>query len=902
MTNRTLRKRIGIYVLVPLLLGIILISLASSIPLYVKVPKLINDVVDNISDDQNDIMETTSIVAASVVSIMLQKQINILIIMKTLMDKYYNKNLSIKENWVGNKSYVNAYKLAQTLTANNSWGRNFETSMWYLGQKITEEDQLDADSKEYLYDQTIFDSFLRPVGQIDKINNEVYTAYDSNGFFYYIPSSYQQFFLSNSTNCYNATGFEPRCRPWYAAVRSSNYHEEVILTLPYLFAETNTLGQTACDGFWSSNINLYQATCLDYKLDKEQVSNLPENSYAFILDDNLKVFYHPKLNRSDSNVYRISDLEFGLDDYSNKNSELNKFESKILPLFEANISQVSHYTNHGESILIGVSPVFLKTQLYSSPTKYYSIGIALKDEKIKARLLDLRTSIQHMIIYEGVFYSFFVIIVGVIGIFSSRVISRSITEPLDELSKIIDRLLVEDLEVKIPDKEEYTELIQRLFKVFKGLKTVLRFRKQGGVIGNEAEMLIQYADSFTLFNQYYNLRGMEICMSRIAYIHYSNKRYVEAQEAMQMALAITVKMQQKLSPSYIKMVKKLKEQLADILIDSSLETKNKHWPTIISLLSDLENSSNTRIKLKLSLALAKGGKISEAQEKLAPIEEELDENSPYAEMFLYLKGVLLSSVKKFRSAALIFKQCLELNSHYDPWVRKACLIELKNIFINAGIKKDKVKRKLKWDKNFVKEVVLLHDYGITIKGPKNLRALKCFSTMIDSLSNNDKVSFVLSSKLPEIVFKLSLASKNTAYMKNAIMACDSPHGSSCIYDGISAAIMQFNSTDVEKEGCFVFDEKKHSKAIPIRWIIAVSNGEDFSKKHNPKTIRNLLIAYKCGLVIIGFSLKDQLKNDLLNLCDSIPNGYFIDCKSNRIAEAFQEAIEAITAENIILPF
>lgn len=221
--------------------------------------------------------------------------------------------------------------------------------MWYIGQEITETENLDSNSQGFLYDQTVFDSFLRPIGQIDKSNNELYTAYDSTGFFYYIPSSLKEYLLSTSKNCYNNSGFEPRCRPWYAATRSNSNHDEVVLTLPYLFIDTNLLGQTACIGTWKQD-ELLQVTCLDYRLESQQESSLPANSYSFILDNELKIFYHPNQNRSDSNVYSISELEFGLSDYSEKNSETSYFEDNIIPLFDSDVTEVARYENRGESL------------------------------------------------------------------------------------------------------------------------------------------------------------------------------------------------------------------------------------------------------------------------------------------------------------------------------------------------------------------------------------------------------------------------------------------------------------------------------------------------------------------------------------------------------------------------
>lgn len=379
------------------------------------------------------------------------------------------------------------------------------------------------------------------------------------------------------------------------------------------------------------------------------------------------------------------------------------------------------------------------------------------------------------------------------------------------MSRIIDRLLIEDLEVKIPNKEDFSSLIKRLFDVFKGLKTVLKFRKQVDAVGNEAEMLIHYADSFSLFHQYYNLCGMEICMNKIAIIHYQNKRYLEAQEAMQVALAIAVKMQQKLNPSYASLVIKVKEQLIDILIDASIDTNNKLWQVVITILKDIEDETNLRTRLKLVLALAKSGQTSLAQEKLDFIENIIDEDSPYSEMILYIKAVILLTTGRTKSAARFFKQCLEMNSHYDPWVRKVCLLELGFIFLKNGLKKSKIRDALKWDFSVSKDVVLLHDYSMSMKGPRNLRSLKGFVSIIEGLEKNDRVSFITYTRLPHVLFRMSSALKNTQYMKNSILACDSPHGTSGLYDAIGAGLHQFSGLE-NTEDVLPFEQKKTKPA------------------------------------------------------------------------------------------
>ena len=334
----SLQRKISLKVLLPMLLCLIVVSLASSVPLYFLFPEWVSDVTDKIEDNQLLIVEENSRLLASSIQSLLQTNANLVILMKSFLLKYTAGTAGVKSNFTGSMNYANGRDyFYENVTV------DYDKSMWYLDYENDEEALLSQTNTERLLNFAIADVIFRPLS-LSNFFREVYSAYDDDGFFYITPAKSNEFYTEPKENCSDPAGFDPRCRPWFTEVKSQGPESELTISQPYTFVGSGILGQTACISIWSP---VLQVSCLDFDTAVYTEASLPPDSYIYLLSPDGIVYYHTDLDTS-SEFPTIIDLEFP-GTYEDRESEVQEFTDAVLPLFAADVPGQVYYSREGQT-------------------------------------------------------------------------------------------------------------------------------------------------------------------------------------------------------------------------------------------------------------------------------------------------------------------------------------------------------------------------------------------------------------------------------------------------------------------------------------------------------------------------------------------------------------------------
>jgi len=182
-----------------------------------------------------------------------------------------------------------------------------------------------------------------------KYITEIYETVNDNGYFYDI------YFTYTDNTMISATGYVPdgsvdfvNDREWFSNAVES---KEIYYSSPYADAETGTMVVTVSSAIFE-NDKLIGVLCADIYVDTiiDKVNNaeVPDNSYAYMLDDNLGVVVHPNEGYGYVNDEPVSVSEVGNGIYkeleqqrTSDNNELvlvKDYDGTVRGFFEAEFS------------------------------------------------------------------------------------------------------------------------------------------------------------------------------------------------------------------------------------------------------------------------------------------------------------------------------------------------------------------------------------------------------------------------------------------------------------------------------------------------------------------------------------------------------------------------------------
>ena len=407
MGNKTLRRKISLFILIPLILGTIITAVISWLPIYLQYPNWILKVIVDMENDQGKVLMEVSLHLSALTAGALQIPSNYILMVAKLIEDYYDNAYTTRPGFNGLSNYQSAIELINERVMEP----NHNLSMWYLNPFDTTVEELNATDRENLETSAIFDAFARPV-LTNYTKNRIKTYYHvfADGLLYETPAVAMSFLeeenpYPDDSNCtgHSTKYYDPLCRPFYTAVVNAADNYLAIIPDPYINIRTGEVGHTACKGVWSGG-TLRLAACVDFEIyDIEAIiSNLfvAHGSYAFALNTDGSVFFHPKAS-NESSVQSILQLEFD----SETSEEAQKFHSEVVPLFHSSENSFTTYQKNEATMLIAITPVYVMLAISHFYVHLLSVGVVMPEHELRERFEVLQNDSDHIMIVEVVIFA-----------------------------------------------------------------------------------------------------------------------------------------------------------------------------------------------------------------------------------------------------------------------------------------------------------------------------------------------------------------------------------------------------------------------------------------------------------------------------------------------------------------
>mmetsp|Transcript_28776 Transcript_28776/g.51199 ORF Transcript_28776/g.51199 Transcript_28776/m.51199 type:complete len:861 (+) Transcript_28776:25-2607(+) len=857
-----LRLKINLNTLLPLTIGVLIVVSLAIVPIYIGYPDMIDKMIDEMTDDQQMILQTISNQQAYAISNIIYPGIQYVLVFGQLIEDYYSGFLRIKSNFTGEGVSVNLVRLTLGQEVPSDYdpetNRTNKTTMWFDSPYNTTEEQLDETSAQNLFVTKIMTFVMRPYKVLGDFA-EVYMAYEHDGMLNYAPAQPKPAYLNFSMpGCSYIEGeydyYEPRCRNWYIETKNNTARQDVTISDPYVFAGLGFLGLTICRALWF-NDELVMEVCIGYSI--EQVTSFftnlePEQTYNYMLNNNLKVIIHPNLNSTaEDSTYTIQDLEF-TDEIE---EEIEDFNEKVLPLFKDGKQHLTSYMKNEEDMIAAISTVSNRLSIYGEEQIINTITIVGSKETLQKEIKKLSDDVYSILLAELVIYFSFVAVIILFGWLFSRSIVENITEPLETLALLIERLINNELDLKVLPPEPCAEDIKAVYHALEELRYVLMFTSENVAEAGGTRALLAYSAACNLFERVGNLKGRAVSIYCISRLHFQAGRYKEAIHSIRESIHLAKQLEEKSSDAQLKhfykswwekrtlqMIKIMlvigEESNPDILDDAIFYLKAARSGQTLS------DPTMAQVNVQHALACNLQGNMEEAKLYLVDAEKlmaKFDAPDSLLDFKSYTEGLYYEACGKYKSAATIFTQILERSPKLNPRIKGLCIKHIHQIFKSKGLNSvyltDHYAGLAK-----AKDVVMLMDYSLSMEGPRISRVIKGFLHIFDkAIVPEDRVSFIVFNTFPQVIFDLTYKGKNSAFLRTSIELCKHPFGRTGFFDGLKTALDAFKPAD---------DTAPHSLELdcilpgPVvqrdKWVVAFVNGDDNKSTTKFNSVRKML--------------------------------------------------------------
>ena len=601
-----LRWQVILALIVPVVLAMAVAGGIVAVYLRVYYVDSISTISDSMKGDQQLVLGQISQIISMLGSSALQGKINPILIGSHLIRNQTETDL--KPDWKEANNAVNGPLLSRMIKKemsmtplpvwNSTADKSYYFAMWGLG-KVTALEDLNSTVRAHLRLAASFDYYSQSMMRL-VLENQAHLSFEADGFFYYVPAMFKNYFYDppsagyNETKCARTLGearYDPRCRPFYMEVKNAGPTQAVVPIAPYLLGEKKTIGQGACAPMWSGNTMLYiYCNLFDFRDLVEWMKTVKIGSagYSYMVTRQGRPYVHPKFNESwADNPPTVLQLEFSDDisyesvsklreNYANNSlissiqAEIGDFNSTILPQLQAGVSNITSYDRLGQTYIAGLHPLSLKFSM-DVRTQYLCVAVVMEITEFTSLYNTLIRNGEEQVTIAGIVLGlllFFLIILGaVLAVYLSHFLLRT----LRDIVKHINGLLALDYHRHIASRYILDD-VKVMYDLLRFIKHITRYNAD---IDPEIHELLAVLHDFSEFRE---IREFLICCKKVALKCLEDAKYKESIEICLLLNTIfqhgkTAERLQKEPAAMLALI-----QLIDVFAVSLLELDNKPGP------------------------------------------------------------------------------------------------------------------------------------------------------------------------------------------------------------------------------------------------------------------------------------------------------------------------------------
>lgn len=861
---RDLRKRVTLAIIIPLFLGMIIITAVTCIPLYIEYSNYIENYDQHmINYEKHVMMELNKVVAGRQSVGVFQLAANFAQLSSNLITNFYYGRIEQAYSW-NNLTIIENYE-------------NSPVSSDSRGVGVSNSTEFDKDLQ--FKNTSIFYYFMQPIVKIgEKFKFSLKSAHITyaNYFFTLFPCDMYLFnelvenFLPPDTGFKNFT----QSSFWNLTQKYQKLTfvpgPDPMVCKPLLIHKVY-IGTLVCVVYDSRSIN---SAKVDYA-DKVKLYIVDENYLIYFPTDKIGKNYCQEKFGFDCSECSKNKTSQSLSQIKESSLHPERFlkldpSDDICHIPKAINSHTSHintdidYSLHGKDRVSAVSPVNISLPILQDSIRTFSTVLDTEKTQMSRKFDQLSKTLKYTIYIQIIVFT--VVLIGIILIvfLISYKITSSVISPIDDLYTILKKLHTDlGVNVKSHIKKGPPEVTD-LYEVFDRLRLILRF-EDAKLFKDPTDALMNFAQALRLFHSFNNKRAMEKCFQEIGNIHMGFNRYVEAAMNYHCSLLIS---QELLLDDHEIASRQVKTAIAML----KAKTKPERAKNLFYQALNHFSSEPIQKKLPIYLDLIECLLLNQDQvtSEMARAEEYLSalaydtENILYLQRFRYLQALNAFNKTKYRLAAELCTEALEGFPVVDRDIRRKALALIKKIFKKFKISTEQIEVLTEAMKEAPKDVVVVFEKRLADGLDEGTFTLVTESLFV----KHDRISFVEFEENCQVICNLTTSPRRKCSMISSLL----DFKKTVLNDAVYLALVQLNSINSIIPQSFL--SKEVSKK---QWIVVVTCGEDSGSVVNEEKLIKKLYQSNANLVVVLVTNSEEVSLKMETIVKVTPFGMVINC-------------------------
>ncbi|RDE15447.1 MAG: hypothetical protein C4K49_06360 [Candidatus Thorarchaeota archaeon] len=852
-----------------------------------------------------------------------------------IMEKYCEDLFNGRINASPQESYYWDYLLELSVNGRNIPGRHydpayeyvldngtimspgyvsFDVSCYYMPRPFfpnpADPFDLDPVTEYYLNVSSNMDNIFRALHQMNGDYIWLYIGIDpgvcgAHLFKNYPHDTLQYFMLDEAGNPIPPEqDYDPPEEEWYdnaAAVSIAN--SSMAFTGPYGDPSTGLVISMGRPVYYD-NGTLIGVVSADVTLDTVLASVLDirvlESGYAYLLRSDGGVIAHPDFALEGQTIY---DLEFAADSLSEKEA----FAIILDTVLDTGYGQ-NTFTKNATQWLVTFKQV---------PNSGFLLAVVVPKSEVIAPAQDVLSLVLTQTTYLTLVLGGVLAVVAVmVGVVSYKR-GRSVTEPIKEMTRLVEKMAKQDFTRSITTTGSMYEEIGTTVDALLSFQEACRFGNQAFIRGDLSRALANYQNLLEISKRLHIEVGEQTMYLNIGNVFRQRADINSAQEYYDRALSIANTLLERAKADGTDEADAM-DRIASVYHNMALlETDRGEYDKAMSRLEDAEAVDKTLDNKRglarrydaMGLVMMKQGRYSQARSRFDDARK-LASAEGYDRALAYIgfhMGEFHVSQSDLNKAKASFLQAIELAERTEEfWLQVYSMQQLADVYDQLDEPSHDIRRnaeKLRRSIQFKKSVVFVIDYSGSMRTQDRIKAaVEGARAIFESQINpQDEVSIITFNIALQQVLPLTKKGEYRDLKESPVhRALDSiryPNYSTAFYDALGKALEDLNK----------IESSEH------RWIIALSDGQDNSSKtysldalkgivtekdrqskKRPLTIEGFIRDnhLDVNLIIIGVGeeLKKEIDKDvrsrvsgkrmdfeelLRSVCESIPQGQYL---------------------------